>query len=104
MKRHGTEWIEIITLRAPGKDLEALAAQVIESVAGSTRDDGQVQVRTYRNPTLPTDLSVHLHLRSDDPARGREIGRRLALALEDHGLVDRSVWVEVARSPERREP
>ena len=89
-------WVEIINLRSSGTDLDALADQITESFIDTVNADSPIQIRIYRNPTLETDLSIHIHLRTDDACIPlNETGLRLARALEDYGLVDRTLWLEV---------
>jgi len=92
-------WVEIINLRSSGTDLDALADRITESFIDTVHDDSPIQIRIYRNPALETDLSIHIHLQTDD-ARipSNETGLRLARALEDYGLVDRTLWLEMESS------
>ncbi len=92
-------WVEIISLRSTGADLDSLVEQINESFINTVHADSPIQIRLYRNPLLDTDLSIHVHLRTDDARPPtNETGQRLAMALEDHGLVDRSQWLEIQTS------
>jgi hypothetical protein len=56
---------------------------------------GLTAMKTYRHAALETDLSVHLHWKSERPEEnGSALGLRLAQALKEFGLVDHSVWME----------
>jgi hypothetical protein len=57
--------------------------------------NGPVEMKTFRHAALETDLSVHLHWKSEHPEQnGSALGLRLAQALKEFGLVDHSVWIE----------
>ena len=90
-----TTWIEVIRLRSAAANLHDLIDRIAASVIDRVHPDGPLQIRLYRNPAVGTDLSIHLHLQTDgDRTPVDDTGARLARALEDYGLVDRTLWIE----------
>jgi hypothetical protein len=59
-------------------------------------------VHIYRHATLTNDLSIHLHLKSSDDAQRSILGTHLAQALQEHGMVEHTVWFEDAQDASRR--
>jgi hypothetical protein len=87
------KWLEIIKLRSVGRG-SGLLADLLSSVDKSSQS-GLVEIKTYRHAVLETDLSVHLLWESEQPElNGSNLGLRLAQALKEFGLIDRSIWVE----------
>ncbi len=67
---------------------------VVEPGSGDTSQ----AIRVYRNLTVDTDWSIHLHCQT----HGADITRsplalRLADALKEFGLVHHSVWADIAK-------
>jgi hypothetical protein len=88
------KWLEIIELRSVGKH----QAQVEQGLAGLTAgSDPEIKpqaIKVYRNSTIETDWSIHLHHESEqDEIRESSLGLRLADALRRFGLVHHTVWV-----------
>jgi hypothetical protein len=86
-------WVEVIKLRSTGKG-SALMDELLMSVS-QVGQSGLVEMKTYRHAGLDTDLSVHLHWKSERPEQnGSALGLRLAQAFKEFGLVDHSAWIE----------
>jgi len=89
-------WIEIITLRTGSADPEAPAAELRAALAQIPAENTGVRIRLLVNPSLSGDLSIHLHHRTEDALPPTVVvGVHLAQALEDFGLVHRTLWREV---------
>ena len=87
------KWLEVIKLRSAGKG-SGLLEELLLSV-NKFSQSGLVEMRIYRHAVLETDLSVHLLWESEQPEQnGSSLGLRLAQALKEFGLIDRSIWVE----------
>jgi hypothetical protein len=90
-------WIESIRLRSSDAEgLVKLAGELRRSVAeelgGELRD-----VRIYASAIVQADRSVHLvHETQTKKRPGTGVGDRLTIALDDHGLTDRSLWTKVS--------
>ena len=91
-------WIEIISLRSSEKIREPLISELMNPIAYDDKTSGLLMVKIYRNASIDTHVSIHLHWKS---ARARQdgsvIGLHLAQALKEFGLVDHSFWVEEMR-------
>lgn len=84
------KWLEIIELRSVGKH----QAQVEQGLADLTAG-ANTQINVYRNLTVNTDWSIHLHRESNrDDIHKSPLGLRMAEALREFGLVHHSVWVK----------
>ncbi len=87
------KWLEIIKLRSVGRDSELLKELLLS--IDKFNQSGLVEMKTYHHAVLETDLSVHLHWESERPEQnGSSLGLRLAQALKEFGLIDRSIWIE----------
>jgi hypothetical protein len=89
-------WIEIIKLRSAGKGSGLL--EELPLPMGEFIQNGVVEMKIYRHAALDTDLSVHLHWKSEWPEQnGSPLGLHLAQVFKDFGLVDHSIWIEEER-------
>ena len=90
------KWLEVIKLRSAGKGSGSLEEFLLS--INKLSQSGLVEMKTYHHAALETDLSVHLHWKSEQPEQnGSSLGLRLAQALKEFGLVDHSIWVEEER-------
>lgn len=84
--------LEIIQLRLVGNAQTDLINDIRRSVLAGTDSDN---VRLYLHATVPTDLSIHIHLDSStDKKQTSDLGVRLAAALREYGMVQHTVWIE----------
>jgi len=84
-------WIEIIRLRTNGTPA---LDELIEGL-GRSLEHEPAELAIYRHAAVATDLSVHIVSETEEGAQPeRTLGQRLAATLEQHGLVNRSLWVE----------
>ena len=86
--------LEIIHLRLAGDSPRNL----VEAIRGSVDSQADpTQVRVYRHARIAGDLIIHLHR---DLIGGSELtsdlGARLASVLREYGMVEHSVWQELA--------
>ena len=87
------KWVEVIKLRSAGKGSGVLEEFLLPMAKVS--QSGLVEMKTYRHAALETDLSVHLHWKSERPEQnGSALGLRLAQAFKEFGLTDHSIWIE----------
>ncbi len=89
--------LEIIHLRSSSEPIENLADRIRESLWDDGRTDGVFTI--YRRNGLATDLAVHIRCDGNTP-RCRRLGLQLVASLSVYGLVEHSVWHEMA--PPRR--
>jgi hypothetical protein len=88
------KWLEVIKLRAAGNDY-GLLEELFREMNKAGQKRGLVEIKTYRHAALETDLSVHLHWKSERPEQnGSALGLRLAQAFKEFGLIDHSIWIE----------
>ena len=81
--------LEIIHLRSSGEPLDSLADRIRESIWAE--GNGSQVATLYRRHGLDTDVAVHI--RSEGPSA---LAGHLAIALRDFGLVEHTVWEEIA--------
>ncbi len=91
------KWVEIITLRSPGR----IDAQVVNELVKQAESDPPEQleeIRIYHHSVVETDLSIHLHWKSEPGMQHHKspLGVKFSYALRNLGLLNHSVWVETA--------
>jgi len=87
--------IEIIHLRTSGESPAVLCQRIRESVR--TEAGGTEPLVIYRREGLESDIAIHI--RRDEPSTKKgpsALGLRLASALRSFGLVEHTVWEELA--------
>ena len=89
------KWVEIITLRSPGK----INTQVVNELVKQAESDAPKQlegIRIYHHSVVETDLSIHLHWKSELGSQHPKspLGLKFSYALRSLGLLNHSVWVE----------
>jgi hypothetical protein len=83
--------LEIIHLRLAGPMPPGLVADIRRAIGVG---GAAPRARVYRHTTLAGDLSIHLHLDYGNDAERSMLGTHLAQALQEHGMVEHTVWVE----------
>lgn len=83
--------LEIIHLRLAGRPTPGLVAGLLQAL--DTADESH-PVRIYRHASIPGDLSIHLRTGSSAPEDHRALVAHLVGALQEHGLVEHTVWIE----------
>ncbi|HVP36881.1 MAG TPA: hypothetical protein VMT04_07790 [Terriglobales bacterium] len=103
------KWVEIITLRSPGKINTELVDELLKGVGESDSPTDSLnhllKVKTYCHSVVETDLSVHIYWESE---AGNQHKSPLALsivsALRSMGLLNHSVWIESAAREFKHRP
>ncbi len=95
------KWLEIITLRSPGKMngqfLDELVKGVRESDVPADASKQAVEIRIYHHSVVETDLSIHIYWNSGSGWQDKSpLGLRLSSALRNLGLLNHSVWVQTS--------
>ena len=92
------EWImsnlEIIHLRSSSEPIECLAELIRESLWDDGHHKGVSTI--YRRAGLATDLAIHIRHAEGSIGVPSRIGLRLVSSLAEFGLVEHSVWEEMA--------
>lgn len=97
-------WLEIIEIRAVGRNRELLDSRLQDLIVEVKRNTHLQILKVYINVLLETDFSIHLfHDSHKVDTRGSSLGTRLAQALIEFGLVNHTVWVEKSDKGERNE-
>jgi len=91
------KWVEIITLRSPGRINTQLVNELIKQVESDTPKQLE-EIRIYHHSVVETDLSIHLHWKSEPGSQHHKspLGLKFSYALRNLGLLNHSVWVETA--------
>ncbi len=93
------KWVEIINLRSS----EIVPREVVdELLAGKGELDYSIdalshllEVKTYYQPLVETDLSIHIYWESETVNESRSpLALRIYSALKSMGLLNYSVWIE----------
>jgi hypothetical protein len=87
------KWLEIIELRSVGKYRAEVEAGLSRLTAGTDEESALRDIKVYRNVSIDTDWSIHLHFQSPQKEMSTSpLALRLAAALKKFGLVYHSVW------------
>ena len=94
-------WVEIITLRSPGNINRELVDELLKGVddsdAATDTPKHLVEIKIYRHSVVESDLSIHIYWKSEPGSQDRSpLGLRFSSALKPLGLLNHSVWVEIA--------
>ena len=86
--------LEIIHLRLSGETVESINDRLKASIRAAGKDIGILPM--YRRAGLETDVAVHRHMMVPSEKQGpSDLGRHIAEALRDYGLVEHTVWEEM---------
>lgn len=90
--------LEIIELRTNDRDSKNLDNTLTRFMDDLNKEYESYRVQLYRNLTVKTDWSFHVHYHSKNhTASPCPVGLRIASALKKFGLVHHSVWWENRR-------
>ena len=88
-------YLEIIELRASHKDYKILSEKLTGFLDDLNKEYENCTVKLYRHLTVGTDWSFHIHIQDEmNLTSPSQLGLRIASALQEFGLVHRSVWSE----------
>ena len=91
------EWLEIIELRAAAIDRGVIESQLLKLMSDAKREAKEMAIKTFTRAKLSTDFSIHLlHDTQNVENAGSSLGLHLVSMLRAYGLVNHSVWVEMA--------
>lgn len=89
-----TEWLEIISVRAPGSREIEHALGLCRQVASDRAWSPAVELALYRSAAYPTDLSVHIHWQAGEQKPAKSVfGIQMARALSDFGIINHTLWL-----------
>jgi hypothetical protein len=91
-------FVEIISLRSSGDSHREVVDRILAGIRESdfSDEDSELrEIRTYYEPWVLTDLSIHLHWESKarKPLRSA-LAARIYAALMKEGLLDYVLWAE----------
>jgi hypothetical protein len=91
------KWVEIITLRSPGRINTQFVYELVKQVESDMPKQLE-EIRIYHHSVVETDLSIHLHWKSEPGSQHHKspLGLKFSYALRNLGLLNHSVWVETA--------
>jgi hypothetical protein len=90
------KWLEMIELRSVGCHRGALESQLQQLMYDLNKEADAQAIRAYHRIMIDTDVSIHLvHESTQAEQNGSALGVRLASSLQEFGLVNHSVWVEI---------
>ena len=94
-------WVEMITLRSPGKINRELVDELLKGVdepdLATDTPEHLVEIRVYHHFIVETDLSMHIYWESESGSQDKSpLGLRFCSALKPLGLLNHSVWTETA--------
>ena len=90
------KWLEMIELRSVECHRELLESQLQQLIHDVNKETDPQAIRAYHRVTIDTDVSIHLvHESTHAERNGSPLGVRLASSLQEFGLVNHSVWIEM---------
>ncbi len=93
------KWLEVITLRS----MESINRHVVDELITEIKDSDLsidessrlLEVKTYYNFPVETDLSIHIYWESETrDQRKSPLAIRIHSALTSMGLLNHSVWIQ----------
>ncbi len=95
------KWVEIISLRCPSnidtRLMDELLKDVNEFDSPTDTSTHLEKIKIYRHSVVETDLSIHIHWKSESGIQNKSpLGLRFSSALKNLGLLNHSVWIEIA--------
>ena len=85
--------LEMISVRTGSAMDAAKALDICREISQSVQIAELLKIDVYCNAAYPTDVSIHLHWKSD-PGFWSILGREVNAALGDLGLVSHTLWIE----------
>jgi hypothetical protein len=90
------KWVEMIELRSVENNRELLEPQLQQLIHDVSKDTHAPTIKVYKRVMIDTDVSIHLvHDSTHVERSGSPLGVRLASSLQEFGLVNHNVWVEI---------
>ena len=90
------KWLEIIELRAVGRNQDSLESQLQELIDEVNLKTTREAVKAYCHARIDNDFSVHIfHETEIVEEGGSQLGLHLTSALREFGLVNHSIWIEM---------
>ena len=90
------KWIEVIQLRATGRDKELLGTELVKLIEENSNTNGEHPIMAYNRVLVDTDFKIQIvHETENVEKNGSPLGIRLVSALESFGMVNHSMWVEL---------
>ncbi|MDR3555669.1 MAG: hypothetical protein P4L55_13005 [Syntrophobacteraceae bacterium] len=86
-------WLETINIRSAGATEARKVLDLCRRIVESTASEKGLRLKIFCNAAYATDISIHLQWKSD-PGAFSILGKELSSALQDHGLISHSVWIE----------
>lgn len=91
------KWLEVIDIRIVSKD-HVLIESYLQQLYDQIKDKKQ-QIRIFNKLNLDTDFSIHLMFDSTDTnSKGSPLGQNIVSTLNEFGLVNHSVWMQMKSS------
>ena len=95
------KWVEIINLRSSGKIDSAVIDEILTGIGESDCSTSSLchllEIKTYNQPLVETDLSIHIYWESETISESRSpLALRIYSALKNMGLLNYSAWVEIS--------
>jgi hypothetical protein len=86
-------WLEIISIRTAGIIEAEKVFEFCRHMFQSITDEDLLKLTLFCSAKYPTDISIHLKWKSDSGS-GSILGREMASALSEFGLINHTVWIE----------
>jgi len=90
------KWIEIILIRSSSSESSILEQELMLLMEQVNQvEEGKMNI--YRQHDLNSDISIHLSHDDELKLKGSTLGLRLVSALNEHGIVNHTIWQEIIK-------
>lgn len=86
-------WLEVVSVRTALSIDTARVLEICRQCGQSDATGELLRSIVYCSARYQTDISVHLHWKSD-PGPGSILGREVISALKEFGLINHSLWIK----------
>ncbi len=95
-------WIETIRISVSKGAYEVEYPETLKILENQFSKMPSLEWGIYQNPTVPEDSMIMLRWETDSAAPiGSEIALTMIRELKQYGLVDHSLWMDVAKKEEK---
>ena len=90
------KWVETIVLRSVNMDRTFIESALRDLAGSAKKESGRPEIHIFRRALIDSDFCIYLvHETSRIAHSGSELGLRIVSALNEFGLVNHTIWIEV---------
>lgn len=90
------KWVETIVLRSINMDRTYMESALRDLADAAKKESCRPEIHLFRRALIDNDFCIYLvHETSKVTHSGSELGLRIVSALNEFGLVNHTIWIEV---------